>query len=220
VLSVDLEESSENRFRVSKFSKSYYIYLTSICRGAIDPSNETLTTTKEKLQKIISLSSQKDGIIERFLTNRCTFTLPDDERDSLFWRLLCYEIMYLWNLIGSCSRENIEAIIEDCKCIDEKSEPILGLSQFLMGACYAIINDDENAIKCYTKCIEAFNDPSNLSLTYVPAYANYELAVVFIRSFDDDKKEEIQKLLQNAQSWKNFDFEHRLKLKIHSVKFH
>lgn len=196
--------------------------MTSICSGAIDPSNENLKSVKEKLQKIISLSSQKEGIIERFLTNRCNFIIPDDERDTLFWKLLCYEIMYLWNLIGSCSRETIEAIIEDCKNVDDKSEPILGLAQFLMGACYAIISDNENAIICYKKCIEEANyeNPStvNFSLTYVPAYANYELAVVLIKIAGDDNKEEIQKLLQNAQSWKNFDFEHRLKLKIHSLK--
>jgi hypothetical protein len=176
---------------------------------------------KEKLQKIISLSSQKDGIIERFLTNRCNFTIPDEECESVFWKLLCYEIMYLWNLLGSCSRENIEAIIDDCKNVDEKSEPILGLSHFLMGACYAIINDNENAINSYKKCIKPYNEnPSNVnfSLTYIPAYANYELAVVLIKIVDEDNKEEIQTLLQNAQSWKNFDFEHRLKLKIHSLK--
>lgn len=206
-------------FRVSKFSKSYYIYLTSICHGAINPADENLTKVKERLQKIINVSSQKDGIIEKFLTNRCNFTIPDDERDPVFWKLLCFEIMYLWNLLGNCSSATVESIIENCKLADETLEPILGLSQFLMGASYAIIHDYKNAIISYKKCIETCNEnSSNLHLTYVPAYANYELAVVLMKCADENYKEEAQKLLQTAQSYKSYDFEHRLKLKIHSIR--
>lgn len=191
--------------------------MTSICCGAIDSSHESLKFVKERLQKNISVSSQKDGIIERFLSNRCNFSIPDEERDPIFWKLLCYEIMYLWNLLGSCSQQTIQVMIEDCKSAEEKSEPILGISNFLMAACFSLQNDYENAIISYKKCIESYNEnPSNL--TYVPAYANYELAVILIKHVNDDNKEEIQKLLENAQSWKNFDFEHRLRLKVHNVK--
>jgi tetratricopeptide (TPR) repeat protein len=204
--------------RVSKFSKSYYVYLTSICRGAIEPADENLKTVKERLHKIISSSSQKDGIIEKFLTNRCNYTIPDQLCHSTFWKLLCFEIMYHWNLLGSCSSSTVESIIADCKTVDETSEPILGLSQFLMGASYANVKDYENAILSYKKCIQICNEnPSNLYLTYVP-YANYELAVILMKCESDDFKEEAKLLLQNAQTFKNYDFEHRLKLKIHSVK--
>ena len=183
----------------------------------MNSSHENLKFVKERLQKIISVSSQKDGIIERFLTNRCNFSIPDEERDPVFWKILCYEIMYLWNLLGSCSQQTIQTIIEDCKSAEENSEPILGVSHFLMGACFALANDYENAIISYKKCIESYIDnPSNH--TYVPAYANYELAVILIKHVKGDNKEEIQKLLENAQGYKNFDFEHRLKLKVHNIK--
>lgn len=172
---------------------------------------------KERLQKIIGVSSQKDGIIERFLLNRCNFVVPEDEQDSVFWKLLCYEIMYLWNLLGSCSAETLSTIINDCKEVDESTEPIFGLSQFLMGASYAALNDFDQAILCYKTCIDKCNEnPPNLC--YIPAYANYELAAVLVKSSRDDSKSEAQQLLQNAQAYKNYDFEHRLKLKVHSLK--
>lgn len=88
-----------------------------------------------------------------------------------------------------------------------------------MGAAYATRNDYENAIFAYKKCIEMCTEnPSNLHLTYIPAYANYELAIVLMKCGIDDSKVEAQKLLQNAQIYKNYDFEHRLKLKIYNLK--
>jgi tetratricopeptide (TPR) repeat protein len=187
----------------------------------MDASDEKLKTFKEVLIKIIGVSSLKDGIIERFLANRCNHAIPDEERDTIFWKLLCYEIMYLWNLLGSCSTSTIEVIIDDCKIAGDSSEPILGLSQFLMGACYAMQRDYENAITSYEKCIEICNEnPSNLHLFYIPAYASYELAVLkqSLSDNSESSQAETQKLLQNAQTYRNFDFEHRLKLRIHNFK--
>lgn len=126
--------------------------------------------------------------------------------------------MYLWNLLGSCSSITLNTIIEDCKSLDESSEPFLGLTQFLMGASFAVLNDFENAIFSYKKCIEMCNEnPSNLHLFYIPAYANYELAVV-LRKRGNFDSEEVHKFLQDAHAFKGFDFEHRLKLKLFSVK--
>ncbi|CRK98074.1 CLUMA_CG011443, isoform A [Clunio marinus] len=172
-----------NELRVSKFSKSYYMYLTSICRGAIKDHDEELKICKDILLKVINSSSQKEGIIEKFLLNRCNFAFPDDERDEVYWKLLCYEIMYLWNLLGSCSSSTIETIIKDCQqSIEENSEPFIGLPHFLIGACLAATGDYENSINSYKKCIEICNDnPSNVHLNYIPAYASYELAVVLMK---------------------------------------
>lgn len=121
--------------------------------------------------------------------------------------------MYLWNLLGSCSSTTLDSIISDC---NYNEEPILGLAQFLKGASYAVLNDYEKAIQCYKNCITLCNEnPSKLQLTHIPAYANYELAVILTKY---GRESECQMFIQNAQIYKNFDFEHRLKLKIHSFK--
>lgn len=188
--------------------------MKSICRGAVEGLESNLSTFGESLQKIISNSSQKDGIIEKFLQNRCSFVLTEEEHDATFWKLLCYEIMYLWNLLGSCSVATLDTIIEDCTK-QEESEPFLGLSQFLLGASYAVLNNYEKAIQSYKACIDiCYENPSKLQLTHIPAYANYELAVILSKKCEN----EWQTYIQNAQIYKNFDFEHRLKLKIHSFK--
>jgi hypothetical protein len=204
---------------VSKFSKSFYIYLRTICRGAIEPNDESLKTTKEALVKIISVSPQKDGIIERFLLNRCNHAIPNEDQSAIYWRILCYEILYLWNILGSCSEISIRTIIDECKIANETSEPILGISQFLLGACYATLKDQESSIVHYKQCIKKCNEnPSKVNLTYIPAYANYELASFFMKIANENSKDEARNLLHTAQMYKNYDFEHRLKLKIYSLK--
>lgn len=151
--------------------------------------------------------------------NRSNFAIPDNEGKAVCWKLLCYEIMYLWNLLGGCSSNTLEKIIEDCQTVDEASESILGLKQFLMGATYTIFEDFDKAIKSYNDCIQICNNnPSALHLFYIPAYSCYELAVILMKNDDEDSKREAQKLLRNAQIYKNFDFEHRLKLKLVNFK--
>lgn len=205
--------------RVSKFSKSFYIYLRTICRGAIEPKDESLRTTREALIKVISMSPTKDGIIEKFLFNRCNYTIPFDEKPAIYWRLLCYEILYLWNILGSCSTSSLSKIIDECKIACETVEPFIGIAHFLLGACYALLNDAESSICNYKKCLKRCNEnPSKLHLTYVCAYANYELATFHVKNSSELSKEEARDFLHNAQMYKNYDFEHRLKLKMYSLK--
>lgn len=187
--------------------------------GAINSADENLRSLKENLQQIITASSQRDGIIERFLMNRCNFVIRDEECNSVFWRLLCYEILYLWNLLPSCSFATLYTIIDDCQSVDMESDPILGLSKFLKGACLSIVGDIEEAKNSYSNCIDICNqNPSKLILCHIPAYASFDLAVLVSKCGSDESKSQAQALLQNSLSYKNFDFEHRLKLKIHSFK--
>lgn len=121
--------------------------------------------------------------------------------------------------MGSCSSVTLESIIEDCQSVDETSEPILGLKQFIQGATYSVKKDDKKAINSYYECIQICNEnPSNLHLFYIPAYASYELATILMKCENEDSKNEAQKLLLKAQIYKNFDFEHRLKLKLVNFK--
>lgn len=206
-----------NELKVSKFSRSYYMYLTAITRGSLNGTDEKLVSIKGEIQQAISTSSQKDGIIERFLQNRCDHALPEnDVKNVIYWRLLCYEIMYLWNLLGSSS--HLATIIEECKIVD--TEPIMGLALFLMGACNALLCNYDAAILCYRQCIEKCNTSpiEELQLHYIPAYANFELANILIKHSMENSKIEAHELLLKAQQYRNYDFEHRLKLRIFGLQ--
>lgn len=200
------------------------MYLATCCRGAYEGSTEDFSAN-DKLTKIINGSSLKDGIIEKFITSRCSICFPCNEaRGKIFWQLLCFEVMYFWNLLPSCDSSALEGIIDACKNIKSPSndEPILGLSSFIIATCFNLLKDIKNATFYYRKCIdECSKNISTIKFPHIPAYANYELAVLFLNNYDNDEsKIEAKTLLQNAQQFKNYDFECRLKLKLQNIKLY
>lgn len=193
------------------------MYLATICRGADEGSNEEFNAN-EKLMKIINISSQKDGIVEKFITNRCLMVFPKNQaKGKIFWQLLCFEVMYFWSLLSSCDTKCLECIISACKKTDD--EPIFGIANFITATCFNILKDIENAVFFYKQCINECNENiSSIKFFHIPAYANYELAVLFLKYGNAESKNEAQKLIQNAQQFKSYDFEYRLKLKFQNVK--
>lgn len=56
---------------------------------------------------------QKGGQLEVFLARRLK-TMPKDnvsETGDIFWKLLIYELLFLWNSLPSCNLESKEQII-------------------------------------------------------------------------------------------------------------
>lgn len=197
------------------------MYLTTCCRGAHEGSGDDFQAN-EKLIKVINSSSQKDGIIEKFILNRCTLVFPKNQaKEKIFWQLLCFEVMFLWNLLSSCDSNVLECVISACRAISSRDdEPIFGLTNFIIATCFKYLTDIENAIIHFRKCIDECNENiSNIKFLHIPAYANYELANLLLKFGNAESKIEAQKLLHNAQQFKNFDFESRLKLKLQSIKF-
>lgn len=195
------------------------MYLATCCRGAHEGSTEEFSAN-EKLTRIINGSTQKDGIIEKFIMSRCSICFPCNEsKEKIFWQLLCFEVMYFWNLLPSCDSNALEGIIDACKDIKNPSddEPIIGLSSFIIATCFNLLKDIEKSIFYYRKCIDDCKE--NIKFPHIPAYAYYELALLFLNYGNDESKNEAQVLLQNAQQFKNYDFDYRLKLKLQNIKF-
>lgn len=167
--------------------------------------------------KAIHETSQKEGTVDRFILSRCNFIANnnnDCKLECCAWKLLCFEVMYLFGNLSSCNSDTIFNIIAMCEESADK-EPIIGLSFFIIAACYNVLRDGENSLLFYQKCIEKCND--NLSILlfpYIPAYANFELAKMHFSLGNDVKT---RAYLHAAQQFKNFDFEQRLKLKISSL---
>lgn len=199
------------------------MYLTIICRGAHEGSNEEFKINYENLLKVINGSSQKDGIVEKFIHNRVTQVFPVNEsKEKIFWQLLCFEVMYFWSLLANYDSSVLEHIIDISKDMknQESDEPIFGLCNFTIATCFNLLKDIQSAILYFRLCIDECNENiQNIKFCHIPAYANYELAILLQKFGNSDDKVEAQKLMQHAKQFKGFDFEFRLKLKIQNVKF-
>lgn len=98
----------------SRWSRSFYTYVTAICSGAAsEEAVDAIIAEFNELIKCIPKGTQLDV----FLTRRLNIFVTDDfnvkQRGSdLFYKMLIYELLYLWNTLPSCSSTNIDRIID------------------------------------------------------------------------------------------------------------
>jgi tetratricopeptide (TPR) repeat protein len=193
-----------------------------LCKGAYEGETFCPQDDKNILVQVMTKSSQKDGIVERFIMNRCNNAINDAEACSkYFWQLLCYEVMYLWNLFSCCDTDALTTIIETIDVYDEAKslEPFCGLSHFIKGVCYKLLSDYENSLKFFTSCVEVYNENinSNSTFLHLPAYACYEIILIQMKL---NKMQEAKDFIMQIQQYKNFDFETKIKLKVSNIKSH
>ncbi|XP_055638379.1 tetratricopeptide repeat protein 39C-like [Toxorhynchites rutilus septentrionalis] len=207
--------------RCSQFSKSFYAYLTVICQGSHGYFSELIKWRLE-IADLVGRSSQKESQIEKYIFRRC-LKLPrtDTEKEKyncIYWKLLAYEMLFMWNALNSCSEATLTTIIEDCNVPpDELIEPSVGLSYLILGACLVCLKRFDEAIDSYRKCIAMREDELQQDV-HISAFANYELAMLLLKQQRTEATSEAkQLLLQVQQSYRNFDFDNRINVRIHSM---
>lgn len=169
----------------SKFSKCFYVYVTLILQGACG-NYDNLMRLRTDILHILSRSNTKDAQIEKFIVRRLD-KIPKTNKDSkifenIYWKLLIYEMLYLWNTMTSCPPEAIELIIQDCSMdvINDIQEPMIGLSKLILGSCEITKNNIPEAINAFKNCLEIRNDNSQDDL-HISAFCSYELAMLYIQ---------------------------------------
>lgn len=219
----------------SEYSKSFFIYLTALCHGVADKRDDLITLRRECFESVAT-SPQKDSPIDQFIRQRVEL-LPDTEEgmqrlDAIFFRFLVYELLFLWNTLDQCSAETLERMIADCKLIQtqrphEKKflEPIPGVSQLILASCQALQGQTEVALSTFRDCLkhrQPLDDETPAKFTHISAFANYKLAILLLSLSPsvsgNAERTEAHQLLQTAQhKYKNYDFESRLSLRIHTA---
>uniref|UniRef100_A0AAG5D4L0 Tetratricopeptide repeat protein 39C n=1 Tax=Anopheles atroparvus TaxID=41427 RepID=A0AAG5D4L0_ANOAO len=211
----------------SQFSKSFYSYLTAICEGSFG-NFSNLVRWRADILELINRSSQKDSQIEKYIFRRC-LKLPRVEsgqppkyNSSLYWKYLVFEMLFLWNALSTCNVEQLESMVADCsQPVDAFSEPMVGISRLILGACLSCLTRYDEAIEAFRECIalrEASSEHQQQD-AHISASAYYELAVLLLRHQQPEKhRAEARRLLVHAQNnFKNYDFDNRISVRIHSV---
>ncbi|XP_017785023.1 PREDICTED: tetratricopeptide repeat protein 39C-like isoform X2 [Nicrophorus vespilloides] len=216
-------EHSQNTFlylkQQSRWSRGFYSYICLISAGA----NESLQTicSFEDLKGMFTVSP-KGSQLDEYLGRRYKCCPIEEElfyaKSSLFWKLLVYELLYLWNSLPSCNVDSLKTVINDCELANGNEEyvPFLGLSELISGSALCILKEYERGITAFRKCLEM---RSNCSVqgcdSHITAFALYELGRLLIR--DPETKDEGRLTLQQISNYKDYDFEQRLSIRIHSI---
>jgi tetratricopeptide (TPR) repeat protein len=176
---------------------------------------------KTEIEDFVNRSSQKESQIEKYILRR-TKKFPTDTGESgkfekIYWKCLVYEMLFMWNAMTSCSVEDLKAIVEDCQNNSVNiNEPSLGISKMVLGASLVCLKKYSEAIDAYRECIELRKDEF-VEDVHISAFAHYELAMLLIKHKKEAKDEAKSLLTYAQQNYKNYDFDNRINVRIHSV---
>jgi hypothetical protein len=156
----------------------------------------------------------QEALIEKYILNRVA-KMPESHTDAdklipSYWKLLVYEMLFMWNALNSCSPENLQKIIDDCggitttasmdvvedgavESVEESdnvariivnnntiNEPMLGLTKLIIGLCHVCLKNVEEAINALRECIAVRVDEFENDM-HVSAFAHYELAMLLLK---------------------------------------
>lgn len=114
IIQLYFEEAQNTFFKLkssSRWSRPFYTYLSTTCAGACGADTKTAIAEFTTAMKSMSKGTQLDVFLGRRY-NICTKDDLSEDRNPLFYKILVYELLYLWNTLPSCNNENIDKIME------------------------------------------------------------------------------------------------------------
>ncbi|OAD58484.1 Tetratricopeptide repeat protein 39C, partial [Eufriesea mexicana] len=159
----------------SRWSVNFYAYLATVCCGALGKFDLVASSYRKMLHCDNRMC--KETQLGLFVLRR-TPKLLDQETGQpytvLYYRLLVYELLYLWNAMPSCSVDSLQGILLECK-VSLSDEPMVGLASLIEGAVYSSLGDTQASIESYRNCLKR-RSPNNDSYDqHISAFALYEL---------------------------------------------
>ncbi|XP_015590693.1 tetratricopeptide repeat protein 39C isoform X2 [Cephus cinctus] len=218
LISLNYKEAQESLIQLqkqSRWSKSFYAYLAAVCSGSDGNFNELLSIYRE-LTNLIARTSM-DTQLGLFVCRRVPKLVDRNTGQPhliSYYKLLVYELLYLWNAIPSCTTEALENILTEWSQ-EPLEEPMLGLKDLIEGVIYSHLGEQSGCMKCFRNCLRRRNSIRDNCDEHITVHAMYELAVLLCKSYN---VEEGRGLLQRAQSqFKDYDFESRINVRIHAA---
>ncbi|XP_024872887.1 tetratricopeptide repeat protein 39C-like isoform X2 [Temnothorax curvispinosus] len=199
----------------SRWSKGFYAYLAMVCCGANGKFDILLSLYSKILPWFHETKSESQ--LDVFIMRRMP-KIVDKETGHpytvLYYKLLVYESMYVWNALPSCTKESLREISNECK-ENHSEEPMVGLTDLIEGAACLYLGDTEAAIKSFRNCLKHRYPSKDEYDQHISAFALYELGSSL--SNNNNPNEGKNFLLKAQNQYKDYDFETRLNLRIHAA---
>ncbi|XP_070534555.1 tetratricopeptide repeat protein 39C-like [Ptychodera flava] len=191
----------------SRWSQCYYAYLLGICQGALGQ----LETAQEIFREVPKLSKKRNNQLEQFVVRKAEkFKKKVPERQHMV--LSAIEVLYLWRALPTCDKEDLLKMLQECQ--NPVSSNLNGLKLLLQGAVHKTLGNREAAMQCFEDAMSLAR--SSQQESHVAPFACYELGTSLA-----EKPETFQRgkrlLIQAKDHYKDYDFDHRLHVRVHAA---
>ncbi|XP_045127818.1 tetratricopeptide repeat protein 39C-like [Portunus trituberculatus] len=197
-----------NLKRESRWSKSFYAYISAVCLGAAGREEEC----QQGLQEVPSLVRRTNHALEAFLLRRALKS-KNTTVNRNYCLLRAYELLYLWNAISSCSTQHRLQMVEELQTMGQCDE-LEGLRHLLLAAILDTMANTEEAMEHFRLSVQhGLLNPDEMC---VPAFALYELGLLL--SSSEETLQEGKKCLEDVRdNYQGYDFENRLNVRVHAA---
>ncbi|XP_042886714.1 tetratricopeptide repeat protein 39C-like isoform X1 [Penaeus japonicus] len=197
-----------NLKKESRWSKSFYAYISAVCLGA---SGRQEDCVKDMLE-VPALVRRSNHALETFLLRRALRSKSNVVTRN-YCLLRAYELLYLWNALASCSMQHRMHMVEECQAMGQCGDNE-GLRHLIMAAVLDTLGSTDDAIEHFRLSIQqGLLNPEELC---IPAFASYELGLLL--AADEETLDAGRKYLEEARdNYHNYDFENRLNVRIHAA---
>lgn len=100
----------------SKWSKCFYTYMLALCHG----SSGSVDIANNLFKTVPGLVKKKTNQIEAFVSRRAQQFKKIKLTDALC-ELLVLELIYLWNNLPQCGKEETERMLAVCSAVSDTS---------------------------------------------------------------------------------------------------
>ncbi|XP_014213926.1 tetratricopeptide repeat protein 39C-like [Copidosoma floridanum] len=200
----------------SRWSKSFYAYLAAVCSGAKGDLENLLLIYRKLVLCVAGVARETQ--LGLFISRRTPKLIDQDVGRAYpisYYKLLVYELLYLWNALPSCCIDALRSILMECKN-SHTEEPMDGLSDLIEGSAYAYLGDREAATRSYRNCLRRRLPAKDSIDQHISAFALYELGSILC--MESSTVEEGRCILHRIHTeYKDYDFESRLNVRIHAA---
>ncbi|XP_066969582.1 tetratricopeptide repeat protein 39C-like [Macrobrachium rosenbergii] len=197
-----------NLKKESRWSKSFYAYISAVCLGALGRYEEC----SRGMMEVPTLVRRSNHALEAFLLRRALKS-KNDVVSKNYCLLRAYELLYLWNALSSCSLQHRLQMVEECQAMGQCGDNE-GLRHLIMAAILDTMGSTDDAVDHFRLSVQhGLLNPEELC---IPAFASYELGLLL--GANEGTVEEGKKYLEEARdSYHGYDFENRLNVRIHAA---
>ncbi|XP_071553019.1 tetratricopeptide repeat protein 39C-like [Panulirus ornatus] len=197
-----------NLKKESRWSKSFYAYISAVCLGA----SGRLEDCAQGMEEVPALVRRSSHALESFLMRRAMKSRGDIISKN-YCLLRAYELLYLWNALSSCSMQHRLLMVEECQAMGQCGDQE-GLRQLIIAAILDTLGSTGDAVEHFRLSVQ--QGLLNSDELCVPAFALYELGLLLGAS--DETLDEGRKCLEDVRdNYHGYDFENRLNVRIHAA---
>ncbi|KAF6199280.1 hypothetical protein GE061_007306 [Apolygus lucorum] len=209
---------SFNQLKKNESIKHLYSYLAALCHGCMDDMNMVAVMS----QNIKLIEMEKQCELDPKISRRSGLLMPP--KSPFYYRLLTYEMLYLWDSLPS--QEDIIIIVQDCEDQGDplkhskNVDPIVGLRPLILGVCLGCLGRREEAINLLSSIRGqreklVVDKGTRRGYRHIAAFAMYETAMLLMKEGNSREAKELLDTILHQYS--SYDFENRLNFKIHSA---